>query len=242
MNEEVAEATEDSGVVTEGGDPLLQQDAGRPEWLPQKFNSPEDLANGYINLETKLGQKEEEVRAAVMKEIESQAFENRPSEVGDYELPEGFEPEMAEGNELLTWWANTAFENGYSNEEFQEGISMYMNALNADVPDYAAEIAKLGDNASARTEAVSLFANQFFSEQHLGAIERMCETADGVLALEHIMENMRQDGPSSVSIPAAQTNESELKQMMLDPRYHDPVRRDPVFIKQVEDGFKRLYG
>ena len=85
----------------------------------------------------------------------------------DYELPEGFDAEMADGNELLTWWANTAFENGYSNEEFQEGINMYMNALNADVPDYDAELAKLGDNASARTEAVSLFANQFFSEDHL---------------------------------------------------------------------------
>jgi hypothetical protein len=56
------------------------------------------------------------------------------------------------------------------------------------------------------------------------------------------MENMRQDGPSGTSIPAAQTSENELKQMMLDPRYHDPTRRDPVFIQQVEDGFKRLYG
>jgi hypothetical protein len=56
------------------------------------------------------------------------------------------------------------------------------------------------------------------------------------------MENIREGGPSGDSIPAAQTNEKELKQMMLDPRYHDPVRRDPAFIKQVEEGFKKLYG
>ena len=28
----------------------------RPEWLPEKFNSPEDLANSYTNLESKIGQ------------------------------------------------------------------------------------------------------------------------------------------------------------------------------------------
>ena len=30
--------------------------------------------------------------------------------------------------------------------------------------------------------------------------------------------------------------------MMLDPRWHDPSRRDPAFVKQIEDGFKALYG
>lgn len=193
MTEEAqaTEGVENADVVTEGGDPLLQEDGGRPEWLPEKFNSPEDLATGYSNLEQKLGQKDEEVRNAVMKEIEETAFADRPESVGDYQLPEGFDMEQADGNELLQWWAETSFENGYSNEEFQKGVSMYMDALNANVPDYDAELSKLGDNATARTEAVSLFANQFFAEEHLGAIERMCETADGVLALEHIMENMR---------------------------------------------------
>ncbi len=249
MSEEgqVAESTEaqavDSGVVTEGGDPLLQpEEQSRPEWLPEKFKSAEDLAAAYSSLEGKLGQKEQELKESFLKEIEEQAFENRPADKGDYQLPEGIDDTLASDNELLGWWANHAFENGFSQEEFSEGINMYVNAINANVPDYNEELAKLGDNASARTEAISLFANQFFPENVMPAIERMCETADGVMALEHIMENIREGGPSGDSIPAAQTNEKELKQMMLDPRYHDPVRRDPVFIKQVEEGFKKLYG
>jgi len=28
---------------------------------------------------------------------------------------------------------------------------------------------------------------------------------------------------------------------MLDPRYHDPARRDPTFVKEVDDGFKRIF-
>ena len=32
-----------------------QPQGDRPEWLPEKFKSPEDLANAYNNLETRLG-------------------------------------------------------------------------------------------------------------------------------------------------------------------------------------------
>ncbi len=42
----------------------------RPKWLPEKFKTPEDLANSYANLESKFGQKEDEIRNSVMKEIE----------------------------------------------------------------------------------------------------------------------------------------------------------------------------
>ena len=118
---------------------------------------------------------------------------------------------------------------------------MYLGALNADVPDYDAELARLGDNASARTEAVSLFANQFFPEEQLGAIERMCETADGVMALETIMEAMKDGGPTSEQMGMARMDEKQLQQMMLDDRYHNPTKRDPNFVRQVEEGFRKLY-
>ena len=156
-------------------------------------------------------------------------------------LPDSIDDEMATDNPLLQWWANTAFENGYSQDEFAEGIEMYVNAVNADVPDYDAEIEKLGDNASARTEAASLFANQFFPEEMLGAVERMCETAEGIMVLEHVMDAMREGGPSNGAVEVSRETEADLRQMMLDPRYHDPARRDPTFVKQVDDGFKRMF-
>ncbi|MGB1921787.1 MAG: hypothetical protein ACPHM2_01060, partial [Alcanivorax sp.] len=36
--------------------------AERPEWLPEKFNTPEDLASSYQSLEQKLGAGQEEPR------------------------------------------------------------------------------------------------------------------------------------------------------------------------------------
>lgn len=240
MNEE-AQSEE---IVTEGGDPQLQPEVPveRPEWLPEKFKSAEDLATAYSSLEGKLGQKEEEYKNAFLKELEQEAYANRPESAGDYELPEGIDDELASGNELLDWWSKTAFENGYSQDEFSEGINMYLNAINADVPDYDAELEKLGDNANARTEAVSLFANQMFPEEQLPAIERMCETADGVMALETIMNAMKQGGPATDGTAVGMISETQLQQMMNDPRYHDPARRDPNYVQQVEAGFKKLYG
>lgn len=240
MNEVEAE---DSGIVTEGGNPMLEPEAAPDPLsaLPEKFKSLEDMVESYSNLESKIGAKEETFRDQFMKEMEEQAYANRPESVGDYVLPDSIDDEMATDNPLLQWWANTAFENGYSQDEFAEGIEMYVNAINADVPDYDAEVEKLGDNASARTEAASLFANQFFPEEMLGAVERMCETAEGIMVVEHIMEALKEGGPSNGAMEVSRETEADLRQMMLDPRYHDPARRDPTFVKQVDDGFKRMF-
>lgn len=242
MNEVEATA-EDSGIVTEGGNPLMEPEAAPDPLasLPEKFKSIDDLVESYSNLESKIGAKEETFRDQFMKEMEEQAYANRPADVGDYVLPDSIDDEMATDNQLLQWWANQAFENGYSQDEFAEGIEMYVNALNADVPDYDAEVEKLGDNANARTEAASLFANQFFPENMLPAVERMCETAEGIMVLEHVMEAMREGGPSNGAVEVSRETEADLRQMMLDPRYHDPARRDPTFVKQVDDGFKRMF-
>lgn len=240
MNEVEAE---DSGIVTEGGNPMLEPEAAPDPLaaLPEKFKSLDDLVESYSNLESKIGAKEETFRDQFMKEMEEQAYANRPADVGDYVLPDSIDDDMATDNPLLQWWANQAFENGYSQDEFAEGIEMYVNAVNADVPDYNAEVEKLGDNANARTEAASLFANQFFPEDMLPAVERMCETAEGIMVLEHIMESMREGGPSNGAVEVSHETEADLRQMMLDPRYHDPARRDPTFVRQVDDGFKRMF-
>ena len=35
-----------------------------PEWLPEKFNDPADLGKAYKALESKLGEKEEDIRTS----------------------------------------------------------------------------------------------------------------------------------------------------------------------------------
>ena len=97
----------------------------RPAWLPEKFKSAEDMANSYSQLEGKLSQKEEDIKSQVMKDLEVEAYKDRPEKKGDYILPEGIDDELARSNELLEWWANQSYENGYSQDEFAEGIEIF---------------------------------------------------------------------------------------------------------------------
>lgn len=213
----------------------------RPEWLPEKFNTPEDLVTSYASLESKLGKGEEELRKTITEELHQEKWADRPETAGAYQLPDSIDEQEAVGNELLNWWSNFAFENGYGQDKFAEGIEMYSNAINAHLPDLDAEKTKLGENADARIEAVQLWAGKFFQEDQLDALERLGETASGIEVLEKIMSTINSNSVSANIESAAQINEAELRSMMLDPRYHKQGERDPAFVKQVQDGFAQLY-
>lgn len=71
------------------------------------------------------------------------------------------------------------------------------------------------------------------------AFEALASTAEGVLALEQMM----QKGEPSLAREAATAqpeSEAELRQMMRDPRYWRS--RDPAFIQRVSEGYRRLSG
>ena len=59
----------DNVEATEVAEAPVEQ---RPEWLPEKFNSPEDMATSYSELESKLGQDREAIKSEVKKEFEVQ--------------------------------------------------------------------------------------------------------------------------------------------------------------------------
>jgi hypothetical protein len=243
MNQTVAEATAETATEapTEERDFVVAEDSQpqRPEWLPEKYNTGEDLAKAYKELESKLGTKEEDIRSKLIEEIQTEAFSERPEAAGDYQLPDSIDQESAVDNELLQWWAEHSFENGFSQEEFNKGIEMYAQAVGSSQPDLESEAAKLGENANDRIQAASMFADKFFPAEAIPAVERMCESHEGILALETIMEAMKDGSFTAETQPTAGQSEAELREMMNDPRYWKD--RDPHFIKQVTEGFQGLY-
>ena len=239
---------EDAAVAVaeaDGRDFVTQEDVDvasapeRPEWLPEKYKTGEDLAKAYKELESKLGGRDDEIRNQIMEEIQEEAFSDRPDSAGDYQLPDSINAEEALDNDLLRWWSEHSFEKGYSQEEFERGIEIYANSAMADRPDIYAEFEKLGDNAEARIDAASMFANKFFPEAALPAIERMCESHEGIIALEVMMEAMKDGSFSGDTTSASELSEADLREMMNDPRYWKD--RDPHFHKQVTEGFQRIY-
>lgn len=216
--------------------------AEQPELILGKYKSADDLAEAYKSLESKLGAKEEDLRKSILEELQNDAYKDRPESAGDYQLPDSIDESAAVDNELLRWWSEHSFENGYSQEEFQQGIEMYAQAVMGSQPDLEAEAAKLGDNANARIDAASAFASKFFPEDAMPAIERMCESHEGIIALEAIMSAMKDGSFSDPAERADAVTEQKLREMMQDERYFSPTKRDPHYVKQVEEGFRKLYG
>ena len=227
---------------TEERDFVVAEDAApaRPEWLPENYKSGEDLAKAYKELESKLGTKEEDLRAQFKEEFESTQNAERPASAGEYSLPDFVDDEAAVDNELLKWWAEQSFDNGFGQDKFEKGIEMYLQTMEAAAPDLDAEAAKLGENADQRIESASMFATKFFPSETMPAIERMMETHEGVIAMEAIQEAMKDGTFTGEANPAAGLSEDSLKEMMQDPRYWS--KNDPAFVRQVEAGFKKLYG
>ena len=238
---QVSENTEETTEEVKTVDSVTSETSERPEWWPEKFNDPADLGKAYKALESKLGEKEDDVRNRLMEELNEQASEGVPASAGEYELPDFLDEEEALESDMLKDWAEHCHANGYTHDEFKKGIEMYMNGMGGDV-DMDAEAERLGDNSEARIEAASLFANKFFPEEALPAIERMCESADGIIALETIMEAIKDPSVTEQTNISSNFNEIELQEMQRDERYWNPAKRDNNFVNQVNEGYKKLYG
>ena len=232
----MSEATDNVEAQAEAPEAVTTEVAdSRPEWLPEKFKTPEDLVTSYSSLESKLGKGQEELRESIMGEIEQEAFANRPESPGQYTIPEGADELADDPN--VEWWANFAWENGFSQEEFDEGLARMM----PEQPNLDAEVAKLGDNANARIEAAALWAKKNVPEELSSAVMRLGETAEGVELVEFFMNKLSDTPISGETTATVGLSKGELETMMRDPRYWDNTRRDPSFVKQVDEGFSKLY-
>ena len=76
MSEEAAveAAAADGRDFVTAEDVQAAQPQDRPEWLPEKFKTPEDLAKSYTELQSKLGSKDEDIRSAILEEIQNEAL------------------------------------------------------------------------------------------------------------------------------------------------------------------------
>ena len=215
--------------------------SSRPEWLPEKFESPEAMAKSYGELESWKGKREEDLRSELISEMEKEAYSNRPATAGDYAIPETVDEELATDNALFQWWAGHAYENGYSQEEFEDGIKQFNEALEMMRPDLDAEQQALGDNSEARIEAVSLWSQKFFPAEYEDVILGIGQSAKGIEMMEFLMQNVKDSSVSPTAIPSPQQTEDELRTKMQDPRYWNPVKRDQGFVREVSEGFAQLY-
>jgi len=220
----------------------------RPEWLPEKFASAEDMAKSYGELEKLIGGKKDEYRDIILSELAEESRAEAPESPDKYELPslvEGISEEMVNENPLTEWWRNRCHEIGATNEEFQDGINQYIDKLMLpNQPNLESEVEKLGENAQERLDHVTNFAQTFFTPEQFELISATLGTsAEGIEALERIQEATKStiSRSNAVAQPEKQLSLAEVREMMNDKRYFDPRYKEPAYVKRVDDAFARLY-
>jgi len=223
----------------------------KPEYVQDKFWDAdrkevnlENLASSYNALEKKLGSRTEDLSKQVRQDLEQERLGKVPEEykVNVPELPENVDVSVSDDMEIVQWWKETAKQNGLSQDQFDEGVKVFIDNAMATLPDVNAEMQKLGDNSKERVEAAELWSKKNLSPEAYNTFSSIASTAEGVKAIEEIMK-MTKDSP----MPTTPTQVSvtpdfaDLKSMMNDPRYYDSNKRDDAYIKRVTELYEQAY-
>lgn len=249
MADDNAQAPIATDTQTESGE--TSANTSKPEFIQDKFWDAErnevnleNLASSYNSLEKKLGSRTEDLSKQIREDLEMEKLKSAPEEykVNLPELPENVDVTVSDDMEIVQWWKDTAKKNGLSQEQFDQGVEMFVNNAIATLPDMNAEMQKLGDNARERVEAAELWSKKNLSPESYQTFSSVASTAEGVKVIEEIMK-MTKDSPmpSTPTQVSVAPNLQDLKSMINDPRYYDSNRRDPAYVKRVEELFEKAY-
>ena len=252
------ESGADAGTVSEvsvGG----KEETGKPDFVPDHFwNSEsnevelEKLVTSYNEMGTKIREKTETVRETVKAELDADRLANRPETADNYEVkvPDKIQEQFQEGegfefsdkDPMLSFWKEFSFNQGFSQETFEEGISAYIESAFAQAPVYEEELQKLGEHGRERAVNAHKWAKQNLSEDTYNVLAQMAEKAEGVMAVEEIMKKTGEPAfsPTGTVQGGDRPSIDELRKMQADPRYWDPNKMDKEFIRKVDAGYEKL--
>lgn len=213
-----------------------EQDAERPEWLPEKFKSVEDMAKAYSALESKLGQPQEET------EEEEVSTESSASEVAEVLGANGidFDVLQQEYQELggLSAEAYEALEEAGFPEAVVDQWIAGQAAISQQVQS---EMHSLVGGAE-QYQALVGWAAEALPEAEVDAFNATMETQDPNmirLAIQGLnaryrseaAPNLLQGETGTVSTGGRFESNAELTTAMSDPRY----AKDPAYRQAVAD-------
>ena len=208
MSEEVQDADSvDVEAVEKAADNL------RPDFLVDKYQTVEDQAKAYAELNTEFGKKATEIGGLKKFQEEANKVYGAPEE---YETPtfEEFEVDIADPR--FGAFREFAKENNLSQDIFKNGLELFHSLDSAQSQaneEFAKEeLAKL-DNADTRLKNIQDWTSANLPD-HADALADIITTADGVKAIEALLEKAGKSpvAPSD-AIPANIPSLEEIKAM-----------------------------
>lgn len=223
----------------------------RPEYVQEKFWNAEkgevnieNLASSYNSLESKLGSRTEDLTKQIRTDIENEKLQNVPEEykLNVPELDGNVSLDISNDMPIVQWWNQTAKNAGLSQEQYDEGVKVFVDNAIANLPNTDLEIQKLGDAGRERVEAAELWSKKHLSPEAYNAISGFAATAEGVKALEEVMKLTKDSNmPTTQTQVDVSADIDDLKSMLKDPRYWDSSRRDPAYVKRVTELYEKAY-
>jgi hypothetical protein len=223
----------------------------KPDYIQDKFWNAEtkevnieNLASSYNSLESKLGSRTEDLTKQIRTDIENEKLQNVPEEykLNVPELEGNVSLDISNEMPIVQWWNQTAKNSGLTQEQYDEGVKVFVDNAIANLPNPDLEVQKLGDSGRERIEAAELWSKKHLSPDAYTAISSFAATAEGVKALEEVMKLTKDSNmPSTQTQVDATADIDDLKSMLKDPRYWDSSRRDPSYVKRVSELFEKAY-
>lgn len=240
-----AEPAQHTAEMLEKAEQIERNNQGgdeRPDWLPEKFNSVEDLANAYSQLEKRMGQGEEE--DAEIEDIQEEEIEELP-DGGDVEQVldsvgldfDVFQQEYNERGELSADAYEALEEAGFPRslvDNYIQGQEALSGSFTSEMQDIVG-----GEEAYAQMTA---WASDNLPSDEIDAFNATMETGDPALsrfAIQGMFARYRSEGGGSEPTLVQGENmpvsggkfdsAAELTAAMRDPRYaKDPAYRSAV--------------
>ena len=219
-----------------------QQDPERPEWLPEKFKSPEDMAKAYSQLESKLGQPQQE---QVQETAEATGEENA-SEVAELLDNKGldfdvFQQEYNETGGLSADAYEALQEAGFS----RSLVDTWIQGQDALASQITGQMYDVVGGQEEYSDMIS-WAADTLPESEIDAFNATMETQDPNmirLAIQGLNARYRSEAEptlmqgqtGAVSSGGRFESNAELTAAMSDPRYS----KDPAYRQQVADKLAR---
>ena len=231
-DEQTIEQSDESTNTTEvNNESTISQDSGeqnvveRPDWLPSKFETPEQLSVSYGELEKKFHTRRDEIKQELVGELNEEVQADVPVSPGDYSVEfedqDGNAVEMNQDDPALNWFRGKAHELGMTNDEFGNIVSEFTNMQATSGPDWNEESQDLGEHADRRLERVDTWANSTLSEDAYNMFAGIPATAGMVKAFEEIMQLNGQPKFNMTSPTEFQENvtKADLMSAQQDPKY-----------------------
>ena len=206
-------------------------ESDRPDWLPEKFQSPEDMAKAYNELQSKLGEGSKEKDSSAKEKAE-------PNQTVMQEIIDSATNEFIESGELSEKSLKALEEQGLARNLVEAYVAGQRALMENQVNQVKATV-----GGEENYNAMAEWASEHLDQSELDAFNEVVESGSinqAQMAVRGLYSQFASAGGKAPNLIQGNTSGSAVKpfnsaaqvtEAMLDPRY----KNDPAYRKTVED-------